>query len=228
VGTLIVGLIPLGIAGAISPVVLMAALAILGGPRPVPRSVAYSLGVTATTLVLLGAGFAAVRLQSDGLEPGPLGSPAAKIATGAVLILAAVVLMRRGPNAEEAEAFAQRLLHGNRRLVEFAGAGAFVMITNASTFVVLIAAIHVVAVANVGSPGDLAAFGFLLLLVASPALVPLAAAVAGGQRLRTRLTAVGGLVARYGVYAMAAIWVVFGAISLFRGAAGCLGSDPCL
>jgi hypothetical protein len=228
VGTLLVGLVPLGIAGAISPVVLMAALAILGGPRPVSRSAAYSLGVTATTVVLLGAGLLAVRLQSEGLEPGPLGSPAAKVATGVVLILAAAVLVVRGPNAEQAEAFARRLLHGDRRLVEFAGAGAFVMITNASTFVVLIAAIHVVAVANVAPPGDLLGFSLLLLIVASPALVPLGAALIGGERLRRRLTAIGALVARYGVYAMAAIWVVFGIVSAFRGATGCLGAGPCL
>ena len=67
---LVLEVLPLALAGAISPVVLLVALALLSGPRPRLQTGAFAAGVGATIVVLFALGLVAIRLQSDGDEPG--------------------------------------------------------------------------------------------------------------------------------------------------------------
>ncbi len=211
---LLLEVIPLAIAAAISPVVLMLALAILAGSRPVAESGAYAVGVVATTIALYGVGLVVIRAQQDGLEPGWLGSDVARIVIGVVLVIAGVVLIVVRPNAARSSAFQERLLGGRRRLRDLAGAGVAVMITNGSSFVILIAILHAVARSGRPLPEEAAALIVATAIVALPALAPFVAAVVGGAGLRALLARVGVFITTYGRQTMGALWILFGCIDI--------------
>ena len=209
---LFVSVVLLSLAAAISPVVLMIALALMAGERPVFRSGWFAVGVQLTTVALFGIGMLAIRLQRDGLEPGPLGSPAAHLLVGLGLIAAGIgLLVFVHPNADRAREFKDRYLTGDRPRRDFAIAGVIVMITNASSLVVVIAIIHEIAREAPGRTAE-AAVAFLLAMVitALPGTAPFAAALIGGAGLQRRLGWLGTIVARRGRYVMAALWIAFG------------------
>lgn len=211
---LLVEVVPLAVAAAISPVVLMLALAILAGARPVAESGAYAVGVIATTIALYGVGLIVIRAQQDGLEPGWLGSEVARIVVGAVLILAGIVLIVVRPSTDRAAAFEQRLLGGRRRLRDLLGAGVAVMITNGSTFVILLAILHTVAHSGQPLPDEAIALIVATVIVTLPASAPFVAAVVGGSGLRDLLGRVGAWITTYGRQTMGALWILFGAIDI--------------
>ncbi|MFM7692921.1 MAG: GAP family protein [Actinomycetota bacterium] len=90
--------LPLALAGAISPVVLLVGLALLSGPRPRLQTGAFAAGVAATVVVLFALGLVAIRLQSDGDEPGWLGAQGAHLVVGLLLITAGIGLALVRPN----------------------------------------------------------------------------------------------------------------------------------
>ena len=207
---LLVEIIPLALAGAISPVVLMGALAILDGPRAVLQSAAFSVGVIGTTVVLFVLGFLAALLRSDGDTPSWFGGDRAHLLVGLMLIVAGLVLGSIRPNPTRSKEFEEKFLAGTRPLLDFVIAGIALMITNASTFVVLIAILHAVARADVVLAEELIALIVAAFIVVLPATAPLAAAVFGGAGTRARLDSVSRFALRYGRFAMAALWIAIG------------------
>jgi hypothetical protein len=207
---LLAQVLPLAIAGAISPVVLMGALAILDGPRAIRQSAAFSAGVIGTTIVLFVAGFLVAVLRRDGDTPAWFSGDRAHVAIGVMLIVAGIVLAVVRPNPERTKKFEAKFLSGTRPLRDFAIAGIALMITNASTFVVLIAILHTVARADVLFADELIAFGVATFIVVLPATAPLAAALFGGAGMRARLGTISQFAMRYGRFVMAALWIAFG------------------
>lgn len=207
---LLAQVVPLAIAGAISPVVLMGALAILDGPRAIRQSAAFSAGVIGTTIVLFVAGFLVAVLRRDGDTPAWFSGDRAHVAIGVMLIVAGIVLAVVRPNPERTKKFEARFLSGTRPLRDFVIAGIVLMITNGSTFVVLIAILHTVARADVLFADELIAFGVATFIVVLPATAPLAAALFGGAGMRARLGTISQFAMRYGRFVMAALWIAFG------------------
>lgn len=207
---LLAQVVPLAIAGAISPVVLMGALAILDGPRAIRQSAAFSAGVIGTTIVLFVAGFLVAVLRRDGDTPAWFSGDRAHVAIGVMLIVAGIVLAMVRPNPERTKKFEARFLSGTRPLRDFVIAGIVLMITNGSTFVLLIAILHTVARADVLFADELIAFGVATFIVVLPATAPLAAALFGGAGMRARLGTISQFAMRYGRFVMAALWIAFG------------------
>jgi hypothetical protein len=207
---LLAQVVPLAIAGAISPVVLMGALAILDGPRAIRQSAAFSAGVIGTTIVLFVAGFLVAVLRHDGDTPAWFSGDRAHVAIGVMLIVAGIVLAVVRPNPERTKKFEARFLSGTRPLRDFVIAGIVLMITNGSTFVLLIAILHTVARADVLFADELIAFGVATFIVVLPATAPLAAALFGGAGMRARLGTISQFAMRYGRFVMAALWIAFG------------------
>jgi hypothetical protein len=207
---LLAQVVPLAIAGAISPVVLMGALAILDGPRAIRQSAAFSAGVIGTTIVLFVAGFLVAVLRRDGDTPAWFSGDRAHVVIGVMLIVAGIVLAVVRPNPERTKKFEARFLSGTRPLRDFVIAGIVLMITNGSTFVLLIAILHTVARADVLFADELIAFGVATFIVVLPATAPLAAALFGGAGMRARLGTISQFAMRYGRFVMAALWIAFG------------------
>ena len=207
---LLAQVVPLAIAGAISPVVLMGALAIIDGPRAIRQSAAFSVGVIGTTIVLFVAGFLVAVLRRDGDTPAWFSGDRAHVVIGLMLIVAGIVLGSIRPDPKRTKQFEAKFLSGTRPLRDFVIAGIVLMITNGSTFVVLIAILHAVARADVVFADELIAFGVATFIVVLPATAPLAAALFGGAGMRARLGTISQFAMRYGRFVMAALWIAFG------------------
>ena len=127
-----------------------------------------------------------------------------------MLIVAGIVLGSIRPNPKRTKEFEAKFLSGTRPLRDFVIAGIVLMITNGSTFVVLIAILHAVARADVVFADELIAFGVATFIVVLPATAPLAAALFGGAGMRARLGTISQFAMRYGRFVMAALWIAFG------------------
>jgi hypothetical protein len=155
-------------------------------------------------------GYLVTVAQRDGDSPGWFASDQMHIALGLVLIVAGLILGTVRPDPQRMQQLEERFLLGARSLRGFVVAGIALMITNASTFVMLIAILHAVARADVLFAEATLALAVATFIVVLPATAPLAAAILGGARLRARLGQISRLSTRYGRFVMAVLWIAFG------------------
>ena len=211
-GGLFAQTIPLAFAAAISPLVLMGILAILGGANPKKHAIAYTLGVVSAIVGLLVVGMLLIGAQNGKTDPGPLGSTTAHTIVGIVLILVAALMIKpshKDPK-QHAEQKHRQLIKANAPLIAFFGLGIALMFTNFSTIVVLLAILHGVARANQGLPANVAALVVVAFITALPATGPLAAALFGGPKLAADVQRLGMWTTKNGKYILAVLFLVFG------------------
>lgn len=216
-GDLLAQTVPLSFAAAISPLVLMGILAILARPQARLDAIAYTLGVVAMTIALIGVGLVIVETQK-GDTGGPLSSPWAQAATGVFLILFAVQMVRPKHRTDE-----ERAAHHHRRLVgpgsspvAFALLGVVLMVVNFSTIVVLIAILRNVAQADAPAQDDVVAMAIVAVVTASPAWAPLVLVLAGGKAMADRVARLGQWTNRNAKYLLGALFLVFGVQDLLK------------
>jgi hypothetical protein len=204
--------VPLAFAAAISPLVLMGILAILGGPNPKRHAIAFTLGVVSMIVGLLVVGMLLIGAQNGKTDPGPLGSNTAHLVVGIVLILVSALMIKpshKDPQ-QHAEHKHRQLIKANAPLIAFFGLGIALMCTNFSTIVVLLAILHGVARANQGLAANVVALAVVAFITALPATGPLAAALFGGPRLAADVQRPGTWTTKNGKYILAVLFLVFG------------------
>lgn len=204
--------LPLSLAAAISPLVLMGALAILGGEHGRRRAVAYTLGVVAMTVVLVTAGLVLIEARQERAGGTALSSPLGDATVGVLLIAFAALLVRpkRAHDDETAAKHHRRLIGPNAPLIAFGGLGAVLMLSNFSTIVVLIAILKAVAEAGRPLADDIVAMALVVVVTTAPAWGPLAVASFGGPAMEARVTRLGAWTNRNGKYILAVLFAIFG------------------
>ncbi len=217
-GDLLAQTVPLALAAAISPLVLMGILAILGGPHATARGAAYALGVIATTAALLALGLIAVERLTAGPGGGPLSSPWASAATGVLLVGFAALLVRprRGTDREQAERHHRRLIRPDSPPLGFALLGAVLMVVNLSTIVVLFTILRNVARADQPLVDDIVAMAIVAVITTVPAWGPLVLVLAGGRSMADRIGRLGQWTNRNARYILGALFLVFGLQDLLK------------
>lgn len=203
---------PLSVAAAISPLVLMGVLAILGGDHGRRRAVAYTLGVVVMTIALVAGGLVLIEVRQQRPGGTALSSPVGDAAVGVLLLAFAALLVRpkRAHDDATAAAHHRRLIGPNAPLLAFAGLGAVLMLSNVSTIVVLIAILKEVAEAGRPLADDVVAMVLVVVVTTVPAWGPLAVATFGGPALEARVTRLGGWTNRNGKYILAVLFAIFG------------------
>lgn len=210
-GELLAQTVPLSLGAAISPLVLMGALLVLGGQHGRARATAYAFGFAATATALLGVGVLAIAAVRD-RHGGPVDSPTVDLAVGIMLIAFGLLLVR--PKRKHDDARAQ---HHHRRWIKpdaplyaFALFGVVMMLVNVSSIVLLIAVLKEVA-----RSGATTADGAVALVIADlctwlPAVGPLVAVAVGGAAVAAKVTRLGQWTTRNGKYVLCVLFVLFG------------------
>lgn len=223
---LLAHVIPLAFGAAISPVILMAVVAILGGPRAIPRAVAFTVGVAAITIAVSALGLLLIETSGHRhhgpSHPGPLATPTAHAVIGALLLLVGVLLLRpRPPRAQGVhESRLGRLMADEHTpLWDFGVVGAISMLTNASTLVLLLAVLHEVARAQVSLVDRALALALTDLIILLPALIPLGVAALGGDRAAGLVARMGRLMTEHGRVVIGVLLLAFGLQDLLEGLA---------
>jgi Sap, sulfolipid-1-addressing protein len=205
--------IPLGLGGAVSPVMLTEQTVLLAGPGGGRAGVRYAAGVVLTLLIIVSA----IMLfgRSISLPTEPHLDASLDIVLGLILLFVAVLVhrlgLRRGgtPGREGADDRRPSVERRARAAFPF---GAFSMATNVTTLALIAPAAKEISAADVEIAGRIVLVLVLVGLASTPAWAPVALAkVAPGPGQRA-LSAIRELLARHG---RAATVGLLGAAGLF-------------
>jgi Sap, sulfolipid-1-addressing protein len=202
-------IVPLGLAGAVSPVMLTEQTVLLAGAGGLRAGTRFAAGAVLTLLVVVSA--TAIFGRAVELPSKPHLSATLDLVLGTALLLVAAVVRRARRRPKPADG------HTSGRSRAAFPFGVVSMATNFTTLALVVPAAKDVAAADVG----IAARAFLVLvlvaLASAPAWIPAAIArSAPGPGVRA-LEAVGGLIARHGRALTAAALVVAGLFFVGRG-----------
>jgi hypothetical protein len=208
-------IIPLGLAGGVSPVMLTEVTVILAGTNGRLAGRRYATGAVLTllvfvsVLVLLGRG---IELPTE-----PHLDATLDIVIGAALIGFAGILRRR--RARPHEPRPPRELQPRAAL----GFGVFSMATNLTTLALVVPAAKEIAASDLVLAGRAVAIAVLVVLASTPAWLPLAlTAVAPGSASRG-LTAIGDVIKYHGRRLSVVLVACFGLLLVVRGVLRVLG-----
>jgi hypothetical protein len=204
--------VPLGLAAAVSPVMLAEQTVLVAGPAGRRAGTWYAAG----TVLVLAALCAAVEVlgRSVSLPRAPHLDAGLDLVLGAVLLLMAVVVARGGRRTRRAPRSGAGPGPGP---AEAFGFGVFSMGTDLTTLAIVLVAARDVAASRSPVIEQLFAILVLIGLATSPAWAPLAAAAAPGGAGQAALTAIGRFMDRHGRTAVVGILVAVGALLVGRG-----------
>ena len=209
--------IPLGLAGAISPVLLTEQTVVLAGPNGIRTARAFAAGAMVTlfvfvcVLVLFGG--------SISLPKTPHLDATLDVVIGALLLVLALFLQLRQPEAKAAKPARGEM---NSRAAYMFGTAS--MATNFTTLALIIPASKEIAASHVDPPERLVVAVVLVLLASIPVWLPLAlTALAPGAALRG-LNAFGDLIQRSGRLATVILLALVGVLLVVRGLARLIGT----
>jgi hypothetical protein len=208
--------VPLGLVGALSPVMLTEQTLVLAGPGGRRAATAYAAGA-AGVLVALGALLVAFGRRLS-LPTEPHLDATLDLVLGGVLLALGAALWRRRRRDD-----APRHPPRRRRPAVALGFGAFSMATNVTTLALLAPAAKEVGASDLGLAGRAVALGAFVVLAALPAWAPVALErLAPGPAVRG-LTWFAGLIARRGRALSAVAILALGALLAVRGVVRLLG-----
>jgi hypothetical protein len=210
--------IPLALAGAISPLVLLAALVILGNEqRPRLRCGAFVLGYVTMTALLFAAGYLLLGLDLSGTSGhhGLLSSKAAQIGMSLVLLLTAVWFLWKAPSEATQQRWLARINSPRIPLIAYFAIGLIVLWFSAS-FIVVAAILHRLSVAGLALSENVIVLIVAVVITALPALVPWGVALIAGDRHQSTFQRLGNWMFRNGRFILAALFVVLGLQNLLH------------
>jgi Sap, sulfolipid-1-addressing protein len=210
--------VPLALAGAISPLVLLAALVLLGSPsHPLLRCGMFTLGILAMTAIFFGGGYMLLGLDLQGAKGhhGLLSSQPAQIAMAVFLYAGAVWFCVKAPSEATQQKWLDRVNSPRIPAVAYLAVG-LVMMWFSASFVVMLAILHRLSVAALPLGDNVTVLVIATVITALPALVPFLAALVGGNRRRAEFQRLGAWTFRNGRFILAALFVVLGTQNLLH------------
>jgi len=184
VGRLIAEVLPLALGAAVSPAVLTVQLLVLSGPKSaIARAWAVVLGAATTLLVYSVLGTTILRNVGEhhAGNPSPASGWIKLLAAVLLLALAARTLSKR-PTAADAHPHRIAVKLTDAGLTFFVGIGIVAMLTNFTTLVLYLPALHEIAHSTVSVAGRVAVFAMLFLITLIPAYTPPLSASLMGSR----------------------------------------------
>lgn len=218
-------LIPLGMAGAVSPVLLTEQTVLLAGPDGRRAGMRFAAGVVLTLVVIVAALTFFGRAIS--LPEAPKLDASLDLVAGAVLVSAAMVIVaivrRRGPDAERMAEEEARERTSSVRAAAALPFGAFSMATNFTTLALMVPAAKAISTADTGLAGRFFLIFVLVAIVTTPAWIPVALSRIAPGPGRRALAALQRLIERQGLNAIIALLGAAGLFFLVRGLVRLLG-----
>lgn len=218
---LLTSVLPLGLAVAITPTLFALQVLVVSGPHWQPRARAVVVGAGGVFLVLFVLVLGGLsQLPDAGSGTKPRWEYGIEFACGLLLMIAAIWMLRPHPQAdarleEKVQGYAD---HASPWM--FAGLAAYMSVTDFSSLIILLPALHDVTNSAVPVAGKALVVVLLYVCVLLPVVVPpLAVRVSGGRGVQAmkRLYA---LVMGHQVQVMGAVAGVVGVILIVRGVRG--------
>ena len=216
--------IPLGLGGAVSPVMLTEQTVLLAGPDGRRAGLRYAAGVVLTSIVIVLAFVLFGRAISLPTEPHLDAS--LDLVVGLVLVLAAAVILGLGrrrdesPGAKDDDDRDGNESRQSRAAFPF---GVFSMATNLTTLALIAAAAKTISRTNAGVAATTVLVLVLVGLVTAPAWVPVALTTIAPGPSQRGLAATRHLIERWGRTVTVGLHGAAGLYFIGRGLFGLLG-----
>jgi threonine/homoserine/homoserine lactone efflux protein len=218
---LLVAVVPLGLAAAITPTLFALQVLVVSGPQWRRRAAAVALGagaVFAAVFAIVLAGFS--QLPDAGTGRHGRIEDVVSLTVGAVLVPVGLWMLRPHPQADAAM---ERKVQGYAEHAKpsvFFGIAAYMSVTDFSSLLVMVPALHLVTSSAVPVAGK----GFVVLvlfgMVMLPVILPPTAVLIGGEPAVRRLRRVYDAVMGHQIQVMGAVALVVGVVLMWRGVRG--------
>lgn len=208
-GELLAQVIPLAVGAMISPVLLIVqVLTLTGREKPVARAIAIAAGSAVTLLAItavLATAAAGIQVEHQ-TGPDPVGAAIRGVCALVLLALGARSLARRGsPQGDRGKRLANVKTRG------YFVVGLLAMLSNVTSLVLYIPAMHLIVHANVDGGGKLAATAMLFAFTMLPLWLPLAMTLSLGSRSTAVLSRLNAVVTKHTEVINAVICFAFAA-----------------
>lgn len=215
-GSVLTGLVPLGLVVALSPITIIPAVLVIQAPKPRPSSLAYLAGW------LLGlAALTALCVAASGLLGGLHKSPPTwaswlRVILGSALIAFGIYrwLTRRGHTESPSWMRSFATISPPRAAITAAS----LVVLRPDVLLICVPAGLAIGAGGLGVAGDWIAAAFFVVIAASTVAIPILAYAAAGHRLDDAMTRLKGWMERNNAALLAAILVLIGLMVLYNGA----------
>lgn len=214
-GSVVTGLIPLGLVISLSPLTVIPAVLVLQAPRPRPSSVAF-LGGWLLGLAALTALSVAASGMLGGLDKSPpRWASWLRVVLGSALIVFGIFRWLARHGHTESPAWMRSFATITPVRSGFIGAALAVMRPDVS--LICVAAGLAIGASGLGHNGDWIAAAFFVAVAASTVAIPVLAYAAAGHRLDDALARLKDWMDRNNAALLAAVLVVIGLMVLYNG-----------
>lgn len=222
-GELLLSVLPLGLAAAITPTLFALQILVVSGPDWQRRALAVAVGSGAVFAVLFGLFLAGLaQLPDAGKGTTSPFTHWIELGAGVVLVALSVWLLRPHPGTDAKLEAKVRGYADHASPLVFAGLGAYMSVTDFSSLVVLIPALHDVTASAVPVLEKALIVLVLFLLVMVPLWVPPLAVRLAGQRGVRAMNRLYSALMNHQLQVMGVVALLLGGILAFRGARGLL------
>lgn len=214
-GTVLTGLVPLGLVISLSPLTVIPAVLVLQAPRPRPSSLAFLGGWLLSLSALTAISVAASGLLGGLDKAPPRWSSWLRVALGSALIVYGIYrwLNRHGQSESPAWMRSFASITPARAGVM----GAVLAVVRPDVALICVPAGLGIGTSGLGLAGDWVAAAFFVAIAASSVAIPILAYVAAGSRLDDTLARLKDWMDRNNGALLAAVFVVIGAMVLYHG-----------
>jgi Sap, sulfolipid-1-addressing protein len=214
-GSVLTGLIPLGLVVAISPITIIPAVLVLQAPRPRPSGLAFLAG-----WVLGLAGLTALCVAASGLLGGlhkstPSWASWLRVVLGAALILFGIYRWLTRHRHTESPGWMRSF--ATIAPARAAITGAVLVVARPDVLLICVPAGLAIGASGLDAAGDWLAAAFFVAIAASTVAVPILAYAAAGHRLDHAMARLKDWMEKNNAALMAAILIVIGAMVLYNG-----------
>jgi hypothetical protein len=212
---------PLALGAALTPTLFALQVLVVSGPHWHSRAWAVILGsggVFAVFFALVLGGLS--QLPDAGKGTDSRSVYIVEVVAGVVLVVLAVWMLRPHPQADQRMEQKVRSHADHASPLVFAGLAAYMSLTDFSTFVFLLPALHAVTRSVVAVPEKAVVVAFLFVCVLIPVLVPALTVRLVGDRGVRALNRVYNLLMGHQIQVMGVVAAVIGVVLLVRGSRG--------
>lgn len=211
---LLVVLVPLGLAAAVSPVMLTEQTVLMSGPRGARTGLAYATGTATVLVVVVGAVLLVGR--SVALPQAPRLDATLDLTIGG-LLLGLAVLVARWPRWHPTRQRERRRSPAQLAPPAVFAFGLFSMATNVTTLALVVPAAKEIAAESVPPWGTAVAAATLVTLASLPAWAPVALVAAVPETAHRLLDSVQRAIHRHGRLLVAGVITAAGLFLVVRG-----------
>ncbi|WP_418004462.1 GAP family protein [Mycobacterium sp. PDNC021] len=215
-GTVLTGLVPLGLVVALSPITVIPAVLVLQAPQPRPTGLAFLAGWTVGLAAVIAVCVQASHMLSDVHKSPPEWASWLRVVLGAGLIVFGVYRWFTRDNSSDSPGWMRKV--ATVTPARAAAMGVALVVVRPDVVLICVPAGLAIGTAGLGLEGDWLAAAFFVIVAASTVAIPTLAYAIAGARLDDTMRRLKDWMEKNNAALMAVIMVVIGAMVLHNGA----------